>query len=361
MSEAVRTHYEKFPYPYYPLMASVRACDTYALNLSALWGRFNGILPQMPYRRVLIAGCGSFSPYPFSVANREAEITALDLSAGSLRRARLHCLLHGCRNLRYQVGDLLDRSVAVGPFGLIDAFGVLHHLADPLAGFRALEERLAPGGIVRIMVYNRYARREEESIRRAMRRMDVHDTATLKSLIRRAPSGSRFRSYYDSSCEAEYDAGLADALLHPCVHTYRIDELLEVVASTGLELLQFAHYGACERVEDEVTRIRKLEQRRESCGNFVMYLGKNVVPCGVRDESTCIVLNPCLRGAVSPWRIGTLQIAPRLGFENPSLGWRERRFLHSFRKPVPTCRIAPEIRAEVNVYKRSMFLIEYQS
>ena len=80
MSEAVRHHYEEYPYPSYSLVASVRRCDTYALNLEAIWARFNGSLPPTEARRILIAGCGSFSPYPFAVANPRIPITALDLS-----------------------------------------------------------------------------------------------------------------------------------------------------------------------------------------------------------------------------------------------------------------------------------------
>ena len=126
MSESVRSHYERYPYPHFPLLATVRTCDTYAHNLTALWTRFNGVLPPENARRILIAGCGSFSPYPFSIANPDSELTALDLSASTLRRARLHCLLHGRRNIRYQCGDLLENAAAPGVFGLIDAFGVLH-------------------------------------------------------------------------------------------------------------------------------------------------------------------------------------------------------------------------------------------
>jgi len=361
MSETVRHHYEKYPYPHYPLLASVREYDTYALNLPALWGKFNGYLPPREFQRILIAGCGSFSPYPFSVANNCAEITALDLSASSLRRARLHCLLHGRCNLGYLKGDLLDRTVAPGPYGLIDAYGVLHHLDDPQSGFQALAERLSPGGILRIMIYNRYARGTEESIRRALRWITIRDIGAAKALIRRSAPGSRLRAFYESSSEAAFDAGLADALLHPRVHTYRIDELLELIAAAGLEPLQFAHFGACERIADEVERIRKLEMHRESCGNFLLYLGKSGARTCPADETTHIVLNPCLRRAVGPLRLGTLRISPRLGFENPPLGWRERRLLNSFRCPVPVGAIDAERRAEVNVYKKSMFLIEYKA
>lgn len=361
MSEPVRCHYERYPYPRYPLLAAVRASDTYALNLTALWARFNGELPPEHARRILIAGCGSFSPYPFSVANTEADIIALDLSASSLRRARVHCLLHGRRNLRYQVGDLLDSAAAPGPFGLIDAYGVLHHLDDPLDGLRSLEARLAPGGILRVMVYHRYARREEESIRRAFRLMGIRDVVRARELIKRSSKGSRLRAFIEASDEAGFEAGLADALLHPRVRTFRIDELLELIRQTGLEPLQFAHHGALERVGDEVKRIRALEGCRESCGNFLLYLGNAAKTDSRPGADTYLTLNPCLRGAVGALRFGTLRLPPRLGFENPSLGWRERGFLRSFLRPVALNSLSPEARAAVTVYKRALFLLEYRS
>jgi len=80
MSDAVRRHYDLYPYPHFPLLASVRRRDTYALNLVSLWTRFNGELPPRSVRRILIAGCGSFAPYPFALANPGTEITAPDKS-----------------------------------------------------------------------------------------------------------------------------------------------------------------------------------------------------------------------------------------------------------------------------------------
>ena len=198
MSEQVRRHYEEHPYPNISLLAKVRPCDTYALNAVALWGRFNGELPPFRSMRVLLAGCGSFSPYPFSIANPEAEITALDLSNANLRRARLHTRLHGCRNITFRCGDLLDPAIEPGPFHLIDAYGVLHHLEDPTVGLSLLTQRLVDGGILRLMVYSRGARREVESVRRAFRLLGIRDTATALELIRRAPADSRLASCYRS-------------------------------------------------------------------------------------------------------------------------------------------------------------------
>ena len=359
MIDAVRRHYELYPYPSYPLFASIRRYDTYAINLEALWARFNGALPPVAAQSILIAGCGSFAPYPFSAANPAAAITALDLSRRSLGRARLHCLLHGCLNVRHQDGDLLDPAIAPGPFGLIDAYGVLHHLDDQLQGLKALATQLAEGGILRLMLYSRYARREEESIRRALRLLKIDSTAVARRLIARARPGSRLRRYADSSCEAGFESGLADALLHPRVHTFRSDELMDLVRNSGLEVLIFAHNGALEDVASELSRIRAMEERKQSPGNFVLYLGRNPAgPCS--DDGSLLMLNPCLAAALRVPRLGTLQVAQRLGQPPPGLGRNERSFLRQFIEPVQWNSLTADARAAAKVYIKALFLLQYR-
>lgn len=358
MSNPVQAHYQKYPYPHYPLIASVRRCDTYALNLDALWSRFNRTLPPPHAKKILIAGCGSFAPYPWAVANPDVQITALDLSERSLRRARWHCLLHGKRNVAYQCGDIIDHAAIAGEFGLIDSFGVLHHLEDPLAGLKALERRLVPGGILRIMLYSRYARRDEESIRRAFRLLGIDSPRTARRLLHKAAAGSRLADYLAASDEPVSASGLADALLHPRVHTYRVDDLLETIAQTGLEILLFAHRDALEDPKDEVERLRALEKDRLSPGNFVLYLGKRVNRTGSNCGDGIMVLNPCLVSAVSRFTLGTLRIPARIGIGNPLLTGRDRSFLRQFVTPVRCSGLSGDAAKRAAIYKRLLFLIE---
>ena len=361
MSDAVRRHYDMYPYPHYPLLASVRRCDTYALNLVALWTRFNGELPPRSVRRILIAGCGSFAPYPFALANPGTEITALDLSQRSLRRARLHCLLHGIRGVDFRAGDLSDPGLTSGRYGLIDAFGVLHHLVDPLAGLKVLAGRLADGGILRVMVYSRYARREEESIRRALRMLQVNDPTVVQRLVRHSGAGSRLRRFAGASDEIAYRAGLADALLHPCVHTYRIDEFMDLVRQSELEPLLFAHSGALADIGKEVARIRSMEADKRSPGNFILYLGRTVRgPCRNEADSVFMV-NPCLATGVSLLQFGTLLIPPRMGHDNPLLGRDSRSFLRRFRRPVRAGNLPTGDNAAIARYLDALFLLQYRS
>ncbi|TWJ32445.1 class I SAM-dependent methyltransferase [Geobacter argillaceus] len=357
MTDNVRHHYEHHVYPHYGLLASVRRCDTYALNLSALWGAFNGCLPPSEARRMLLAGCGSFSPYPTALANPEREIVALDLSRRSLQRARLHARLHGCRNIRYRAGDLLDSFIEPGPFGFIDCFGVLHHLTDPRAGLRSLAARLAPGGIVRIMVYSRGARREIEAARRALGLAGVKDVDALRRLVRRAPAESRLATVVREAADAVSPAGLADAFLHPRVCTFRVDDLVALVDDAGLTPLRFAHAGALPNPTEELARLRVLEREEALDHNFLLYLGKKGGGTTGPVEDGLLVLNPVIAAALATPRIRPLMVAPRLGCPNPTLDRAARRFLRRFREPVPIASLTGPELALAGEFVRTLFLL----
>lgn len=334
MNDAVRDHYERHPYPRIPLLAAVRPWDTYALNLTALWARCNGSLLPVPRQRILLAGCGTFSPYPFGIANPGARITALDLSASTLRRARLHARLHGCRGIEFACGDLTDPAVAPGPFHLIDAYGVLHHLADPGAGLAALADRLIPGGILRLMVYSHGARREVESVRRAFRLLGMDDPATARQLVHRAPQGSRLARVVAELPEARSAAGFADAFLHPRARTYRIDQLMELLERTGLTPLLFTHHKASPDAATEVERLRRAEREGTIGHNYTLLVGKTVRGGSSWGTGSRLLLNPALQRAVSGFRLLPLRIDGRLGSANPCLDRAGRRFLRRFREPV---------------------------
>ncbi len=359
MADPVQTHYQRYPYPHYPLIASVRRCDTYALNLCALWARFNRTLPPPEAKKILIAGCGTFAPYPWAIANPDVPITALDLSERSLRRARWHCFLHGRFNVDYRCGDLTDHAAIDGAFGLIDSFGVLHHLEDPLSGLMSLERRLVTGGIMRAMFYSRYARREEESIRRAFRLLGIDSPRAARSLLKKARAGSRLARYLAVADEVASDVGIADALLHPRAHTYRINELLEMIEKAGLRPLLFTHYGAHEDVSEEIDRLQSLEKTHMSPGNYILYLARKNEANEKKTGGSMLMLNPCLIPAVTALKFGTSRIPARVGYDNPPLGCRERSFLKAFVSPVSCSALAEERAEMVAVYKRALFLVEY--
>ncbi len=361
--EAVRLHYETHPYPHYPLLASVRRADTYALNLETLWGYANNCRLPPAYRRILIAGCGSFSPYPFALANPGCRITALDLSAASLRRARLHCLLHGCFHVGMQTGDLLDPAIAHGPFGLIDAYGVLHHLGEPLAGLKALTARLAPGGILRVMLYSHANRQGIEAARRALRRLGVRDVKEVRRLRDSlAPESRLGRRLREGGVDATFTAGLADAFLHPQVQTFTVRALRDLLDESGLEILLAAHPGALNDPAMELDRLAQAEVAGELAANFVLYLVRNGQGGGELRRQTAnacnLRTNPCLTRALRiPWL--PLRLQSRTGHSLPELDLAARMLLRRCLIPRPVADLSP-VERDVTERLREALLLAWE-
>ena len=61
-------------------------------------------------------------------------------------------------NIEYAQADIMELGDLGRQFDLIESVGVLHHLGDPLAGWRILVDLLRPGGLMRIGLYSEIAR-----------------------------------------------------------------------------------------------------------------------------------------------------------------------------------------------------------
>ncbi|MCL2430550.1 MAG: class I SAM-dependent methyltransferase, partial [Alphaproteobacteria bacterium] len=160
--------YEETPYPRWVRIAAMARPST----LDAFLRR------QLPWAAprtigkpdavdILIAGCGT-GQHAIETAQRfpTGRILAVDLSVASLAYARRQSLALGLAHLRYAQADILELGVLGESFDLIEASGVLHHLADPLAGWRALIAILRGGGIMRLGLYSALARSEIAAVHR---------------------------------------------------------------------------------------------------------------------------------------------------------------------------------------------------
>ncbi len=158
VSMAVQAQYEESPYPRW-----------FVLDRQA-----DGTLPQTfvnPYikladpdllhhpKRILVAGCGT-GQQPIFIARfyPDVEVTALDLSRTSLAYAMRKAEEMGVENIRFRHGDILELADSDERYDLVFCSGVLHHMQNPMAGWRALRHVLAEAGAMSIALYSSHAR-----------------------------------------------------------------------------------------------------------------------------------------------------------------------------------------------------------
>lgn len=165
VSAAVRAQYEEHPYPRWQSIwrQSPRPIARIVEELFPQRGSLD--FDPRPLK-VLIAGCGSGKAVA-TVAMRyaEADILAVDLSRRSLGYAARRAQELGLTEVRFGQADILDLATLEQRFHMIESIGVLHHMADPLAGWRILAERLEPGGFLRLGLYSRTGRRHFSAAR----------------------------------------------------------------------------------------------------------------------------------------------------------------------------------------------------
>lgn len=160
ISAAVREQYEMYPYPRW-LHLDHHEPASIGAYLAGIFGHTQFLPQAWPTSpRVLVAGCGT-GKQAISAAMRFAhcEVTALDLSLASLTYGQRMCQELNVSNVRFVQGDILELPDDLPEFDVIECLGVLHHMRDPIDGWRRLVQKLKPNGLLRIGLYSERARR----------------------------------------------------------------------------------------------------------------------------------------------------------------------------------------------------------
>ena len=123
---------------------------------------------------ILIAGCGTGqqSIYVASLF-KNAKILAVDLSLSSLAYAKRKTNEFGIQNIDYMQADILDLSKLNRKFDIIYCSGVLHHMDQPMAGWRSLKYCLEEGGVMNIGLYSNLARKHIVKIRKELKQLEI--------------------------------------------------------------------------------------------------------------------------------------------------------------------------------------------
>jgi SAM-dependent methyltransferase len=237
-SHAVRAMYEANPYPRW---LTLRHPAPHRLGAYIRHWR-----PELAHEpeatRLLVAGCGSGQQVlQLALAFPEAEVVAFDLSRRSLGYAARMAERHGAAQVRFAQGDLLAYE-ADEPFHLVSCSGVLHHLADPLAGWRQLRAVLHPDGILKVGVYSTLARRGI-SVAQALvagwgHGTDAEGLRRSRQALLALPEGHPARAVF-GFVDAYSLSGFRDLVCHVQERSYTLAEVGEALAAVGMRFLGF--------------------------------------------------------------------------------------------------------------------------
>jgi SAM-dependent methyltransferase len=238
-SAIVGQQYERFPYPPWDGLMSVEPTTLDAFLALRFPGR--SVPDHAP--RILSAGCGTGrGALLLGLMFPAANITAMDLSRTSLAYAAMKAEQLNVANIRFGVGDILNVAALNQRFDLIESSGVVHHMADPAAGLRALRNVLNPGGVMRIALYSTRGRRAVIAARDVLRVQSIADTDAgvreARQVLRALPASHPARGTVDTPEFFTID-GLHDLIFNVQETRYTPAQLQALLYVSNLEFLGF--------------------------------------------------------------------------------------------------------------------------
>ena len=247
-SKIVRSQYEENPYPRWLYLEQQKS--------ESLWRSIKDVVPEadiddlyhISQPMVLVAGCGTGS-HPISLAlnYKDCRITAIDISRTSLAYAKRKTEEINLRQISYIQTDILNVTELGLTFDFIACGGVLHHMADPVEGWRQLTRCLRPNGIMEIALYSDIARRQISEARQLISRFNYETSPDgIRQFRRDLMEGSFRRDKIGPSLERLLEAQdfftlsmARDLAFHTTEHRFNLPEIKIVTEKLDLRFIGF--------------------------------------------------------------------------------------------------------------------------
>ncbi len=240
-NDPVRNFYTDHPYP--PPLADLDKARELWQDENIHRAEYHLLWPDKEYRadfNVLIAGCGTWQAAKFALTHPAARVVGIDISPTSLEHTEALKKKYEMTNLETRELSLENVGQLEQEFDLIVSTGVIHHLADPDAGLRALRSILRPDGAMYLMLYASYGRTGVTMLQEYCRRLGVGTSqeeinqlaVSLQYLPQHHPLMATMRGSRDEMT-ADF---LVDALLNPRDRTYSVTQVYDFLERNDLKL-----------------------------------------------------------------------------------------------------------------------------
>ena len=242
VSKEVRDQYEENPYPRW-------RCTNKFLSKNFFFWLNNEIEPnQINYNNkfnnpnVLVAGCGTGSHPILTTRYKNSNILAVDLSLSSLAYAKRKTEKLGYKNIGYLQADILQLKKLNRKFDIIECGGSLHHMKDPMAGFKVILDILEPYGFLKLGLYSETARQHIVSARELIKIKNLKNTNEDIKNFRQDVIKKKVNPLIQKVILTEdfySTSNIRDLLFHVQEHCFTIPKISKILKDLNLEFLGF--------------------------------------------------------------------------------------------------------------------------
>ena len=243
ISSKVMDQYEANPYPrWFSLSKFLNSKSikemTNDLNLKIVDKQIHTV--DKP--KILIAGCGT-GQHSIETASRfkDCEVLAIDLSLPSLSYAKRMSEKFSIDNIKYMQADILDLNMLNSKFDIIESVGVLHHMLDPIVGWKILVDNLNSGGLIKIGLYSKYARKHISNIRNEILgpKQGYNNYELIEYRNNLIKSNLEYNSKIFLSSDFYSLSEFRDLLFHVQEHTFTLEEIIKHLETMNLNFCGF--------------------------------------------------------------------------------------------------------------------------
>ncbi len=244
VSTKVKEQYEENPYPRW------RYTNVSSPNIFFRWLNAEIKPNKIDYNNnfdkpdILIAGCGTGNHSISATKYQNANILAIDLSLTSLAYAKRKTEELELKNIEYLQADILQLKSLDKKFDVIECSGTLHHMKNPVEGFKVLLDVLKPQGFLKIGLYSQRAREHVVKVREFIKKKNFKNSLKDIRVCRQilinnnkdqllAKAAFGFDFYSTSS--------VRDLLFHIQEHRFTIPEISTILKDLNLEFLGFIY------------------------------------------------------------------------------------------------------------------------
>ena len=204
---------------------------------------------------------------------KNSSIFAIDLSLSSLAYAKRKTNDLSIKNVKYAQSDILNLGNLKKQFDIIECVGVLHHMDNPMAGWKVLIDRLKPGGLMKIGLYSEKARKNIVKLRKKIKSLGIETTDNEMKSFRQEIINSSYPEIHDLKMYQDFYSlsMFRDLLFHVQEHRFTISKIQNCLYQLGLNFCGFEN-------KDLIDNFKLVQNSKEDIydlNNWEIYEEKN--------------------------------------------------------------------------------------